>query len=218
MLRAAEDPFASPLVLRVGDAALARDPIASHGLVHALRSGAQAAAAAMTLLDPAGEAGAARAFIRDRHRDAARAAREATARSHAGQTRHRTPFWTEAAADTADKPPEAAQWPALSRPLALAPLRRAAVLEAGRIRWTEAIWLPRSGLAASRFGPVTAARLAGLLAQPAPIATLSSRLEQALEPALAQGILRQLLDEGALRDAAAGPAPGQALAGDPSKA
>jgi hypothetical protein len=127
--------------------------------------------------------------------------------------RHRTAFWEKAAA-TAPAPPAAVQWPALSRPLALAPLRRAAVLEQGRIRWDDAVWLARSGQAASRFGNVTARRLAGLLSPPAPIASLSARLERALEPALAHGILRQLLDEGALFDAAS---TGQATA-DASRA
>jgi len=200
MLRVADDPFASPRVIRIGDAALARDPVASHGLVHALRSGAQAAAAAATLLDPDGDAEAARSFIRGRHQEAAKAAEQATALSLAGQARHHTAFWKEAAA-TPPAPPAAVQWPALSRPLALAPLRRAAVLEQGRIRWDEAVWLARSGQAASRFGNLTASRLAGLLSPPAPIALLSARLERVLEPALAQGILRQLLDEGSLFDA-----------------
>lgn len=216
MLRVANDPFASPRVIRIGDAALARDPVASHGLVHALRSGAQAAAAAATLLDPGGDAEAARSFLRDRHREAASAAELATARSLAEQARHHTAFWEKAAA-TPPAPSAAVQWPALSRPLALAPLRRAAVLERGRIRWDEAVWLARSGQAASRFGNVTARRLAGLLSPPAPIALLSARLEQVLEPALAQGILRQLLDEGALSDAAGGGAAGQAMA-DASRA
>lgn len=202
MLRVADDPFASSLVLRVGDSALARDPVASHGLMHALRSGAQAAAAIATILDPAGQADAARAFVRDRHRATAEAARAATARSHAEQAQHRTPFWV-----TAALPPmqDARPWPTLSRPLALAPLRRAAELQGGRVRWSGAIWCPRSGQAVSRFGPVSAARVAGLLGPPAAITVLSARLEQALDPALAQAILRQLLDEDALRECAAPP-------------
>jgi hypothetical protein len=210
-LQVAEDPFAGPRIIRTGDAALARDPIASHGLVHALRSGAQAAAAAATLLDPQGEADAARSFIRERHRAAAKSAAEATARAHAEQARHRTAFW-EAAAMTPPSPPASVRWPALTRPLALAPLTRAAVLEGGRIRWEEALWLPRSGQAASRFGQVTAGRLAQLLAQPAPIAQLSARLAGDFGPGLAQGILQQLLDEGALVASPATGAAGQAAA------
>ena len=211
MLRAATDPFASPRILRIGDAALARDPIASHGLVHALRSGVQAAAAVATILDPTGAVDAASTFVRDRHRDASDAARTATTRSHAEQARHRTAFWSQAPAEVPAQMPWPAPmpwhaptpWPALSRPLTLPPLRRAAVLDGGRIHWSDAIWLPRSALAASRFGMVTAARVACLLGPPASIAVLSRRLEQALAPALAQAILRQLLDEGALGDATA---------------
>ena len=210
-LQVAEDPFASPNVIRTGDAALARDPIASHGLVHALRSGAQAAAAAATLLDPQGEADAARSFIHERHRWAARSAAEATARAHAEQARHRTAFW-EAAVMTPASPPASVPWPALSRPLALSPLSRAALLEGGRIRWEEALWLPRSGQAASRFGQVTAGRLAQLMAPPAPIAQLSARLAGEFGPGLAQGILQQLLDEGALVASPATGAAGQAAA------
>ncbi len=212
MLHAAADPFVSPRHLRIGDAALARDPVASHGLVHALRSGAQAAAAAATMLDPLGEADAALAFIRDRHADAAASAIAATARSHADQTRFRTGFWAGAGTAAAE-PPAAAPLPALNRPLALPPLQRAAELIGSRIGWTKAIWLPRSKIAATRIGPVPAVALAGLCGEPAPVAVLSARLEQAMDPRLAAAILRHLLEEGALTDRA----PDQALTVAPSK-
>lgn len=201
MLRAADDAFAGPLMIRVGDAALARDPVSSHGLVHALRSSAQAAAAAVTLLDPDGDDTAARSFIRERHRHAVTAATEATALVHAERSWRQTAFWQSAEA-TSPSAPAAVQWPTLSRPLALAPLRRAAVLERGRIRWDDAVWLSRSRRAAPRFGDITARRLAQLLAPPAPLTLLSARLEKELKPGVARGILQQLLDEGALFEAA----------------
>ena len=214
MLRTADDSLADPLVLRIGDAALARDPIAAHGLVHALRSGAQAAAAAATILDPSGQADAARAFVRDRHREAVRTAREATARAHGDQAQHRSAFWSAAPPVPV---PEAPGWPPLSQPLSLSAPCRTAMLDKGRIGWAEAIRLPQSGQAVPRFGPVTAAFVAHLLGPPAPITTLSARLEQALDPSLAQAILRQLLDGGALLRH--GPAlAAQALAADASNA
>jgi 2-polyprenyl-6-methoxyphenol hydroxylase-like FAD-dependent oxidoreductase len=202
MLRLADDPFPDPRILRIGDAALARDPIASHGLVHAFRSGAQAAAAVATLLDPAEDDAAARSFIRDRHRRAADAAIKSTARAYREQTRHRSAFWSvaaQAAFATTLPTPEKGRWPALSRPLGLAlPLSRVAVLEADRIRWSRAIWLCQSQEAAPRIGPVTATRLAEILGSPAPVATLSARLEADVGAACAQRILRMLLDERAL--------------------
>ncbi len=204
MLRLADDPFPAPGVLRIGDAALARDPIASHGLLHAFRSGAQAAAAVATLLDPAGDDAAARSFIRDRHHRAADAALTATARAYGEQTRRHSAFWSTCTIATSGTPlqkPEANRWPTLSRPLGLAsPLSRIAVLEADRIRWTPAIWLCKSKEAAPRIGPVTATRLAEILDPPAPIVALSARLERDVGPAVAQRILRNLLDEGALAE------------------
>lgn len=197
MLRAAEDPFATTRHLRIGDAALARDPIASHGLVHAMRSGAQAAAAAATILDPEGQPDAACAFIRDRHAETLAKAITGTSRSHADQARFDTGFW----AGRAVAPPvEAHPFPALSRPLSLAPLCRAAELQGARIGWTKAVWLPRSNMAATRFGPVSAARLAELCADPAPLTILSARLERTIQPSLAVAILRHLLEEGALTE------------------
>lgn len=201
MLEAVDDPFAGDFVLRIGDAALARDPIASHGLLHALRSGAQAAAAVTTLLDPDGDAAAARAFIRDRHHRAAEAALTATAQAYGDQARLRSPFW-QMRAPAPLPPPRTQPWPPLSRPLTLAtPVRKVAMLDAGRIRWTPAIWLATSAEAVPRLGPLCATTLAGLLTPPAPLTELSGRLDRAVGPAASQAILRRLLDEGALAPA-----------------
>ncbi|WP_161957381.1 flavin-dependent monooxygenase QhpG [Aestuariivirga litoralis] len=202
MLVAVADPFLSPRVLRVGDAALANDPLASHGIVHALRSGVQAAAAAATLLDPAGDAGAARSFIRDRHRMAASSARDATRRSLADQARFATGFWSAMASAEAAGSPAPPPWPALTRPLALAPLVRSAVLEHGRIAWADALWLPRSAQAVPRLGPFPAGALARLLSPPAAVTVLSERLARIAGEGQAQAILRLLLEEGALGNAA----------------
>lgn len=205
MLVSVEDPFLSPRVLRVGDAALANDPIASHGIVHALRSGVQAAAAAATLLDPAGDADAAQSFIRDRHRLATRSARDATRRSLADQARFATGFWSTMAFAEATGSPPPPPWPALTRPLALAPLVRSAVLEHGRIAWADALWLPRSAQAVPRLGALQAGVLARLLSPPAPVTVLSERLARIAGEGQAQSILRLLLEEGALGN----PAPAQ---------
>ena len=97
-----------------------------------------------------------------------------------------------------DPPPR--NWPALSRPLALAPLVRTAALAHGRIVWTEAVWLARRGEAAPRLGPFGATELAQLLGPPAPIAVLSARLAQRSDESMAQSILRLLLEEEALSE------------------
>lgn len=196
MLTAVDDPVAGPGLLRLGDAALARDPIASHGLIHALRSGGQAAVAVATLLDTACEPQAALAFLRDRHRRALVAARTATARAYADQSRLRSPFWESQAPPlpTAPRP-----WPSLSRPLTLvAPLRQVPVLQPDRIRWAQGLWLETSGEAVPHLGPISAPALAQLLTPPAPLTELSARLERAVGQAAAHAILRRLLDEGAL--------------------
>lgn len=188
MLQAADDPFANPLTLRIGDAALARDPISAHGLTHALRSGVQAAAIAATLLDPQGETDAAVSFARERLSEAVIAARKDTASSHD-------------ASGASVELPRVGKWPALSQPLALGPLRREAVLDGNRVRWSEAILLPNNNRSAAWVGFMDAAQLARLLAEPAPILELSRRLEQSVDPTSARAILKQLLDGGALQAA-----------------
>jgi 2-polyprenyl-6-methoxyphenol hydroxylase-like FAD-dependent oxidoreductase len=196
MLTAVDDPVAGPGLLRLGDAALARDPIASHGLIHALRSGGQAAVAVATLLDPACDPQAALAFLRDRHRRAFVAAQAATARAYADQSRLRSPFWE---GEAPPLPTQPQLWPSLSHPLTLAaPLRQVPVLELDRIRWAHGLWLETSGEAVPRLGPISAPALAQLLTPPAPLTELSARLERAVGQAVAQAILRRLLDEGAL--------------------
>ncbi|WP_292292458.1 hypothetical protein [Marivita sp.] len=204
MLQMVQDPFADRRILRIGDAALARNPIASHGLVHALRSGAQAAAAVATLLDADGDDDAARVFIRTSHRNATMAAQDTTARSLADQSLHRTAFWSGPATNRPPVQPTPAPMPDLSQPLGLLPLRRMPMLADGRISWTEAIWLPRSGRSAARFGGIGAAELAGFLMPPAPVSVLKARLEAAFGPRTARALLQELLGEGALSALAPG--------------
>lgn len=205
-MRAAADPLAGPQMLMIGDRALARDPIASHGLVHALRSGAQAAAVAHALVDPAGAHDAARAFLRDRHAEAARGALAATAAAYAAQAARRSAFWERAGRFAADPPAVPAEAPA--GPLALAAaLGRAAVLEGDALRWGAALLMPASGRRAAFLGPFGAARLAALLDPPAPLAELARRLGAEAGPDAARLALATLVAEGALAPAVRGTAP-----------
>lgn len=208
MMRTVRDPFIAGRLLRIGDAALARDPIASHGLVHALRSGAQAAAAIATLLDPAGDNMAAKAFLRDRHRDATHAARRSTAQAYADQSRHRGGFWTEdAPPGKALQPPSARLPPDPTSQVGLTPLRRLPALEGGRIRWRKAIWLARSQRGAAHFGGFEAEYLAGALFPPASIAVQCARLETLIGPRAARALIDELLFEEALLEEGTLPAP-----------
>lgn len=203
-LEAAPDPLAAPAVLRIGDAALARDPVAAHGLAHAFRSAAQAAAAVETMLDPAGEADAARAFLRARHAESLAAAIAATGRAYAEQDRRDGPFWRARAA-AADSPTP--QPPRADGPLILAaPLVRAAALENGRIRWVSALRLPRSGREAAHLGPLSAASVAALLTEPGAPAALTARLAPAVGPEAAAQIVAMLVSEEALAPAERGAA------------
>ncbi len=206
-LRAAPDAVGPGNIIRIGDAALARDPIASHGLVHAFRSAVHAAAAAATLVDPKGQSDAARAFVTDRHMRAVAAARAATARAYADQTRHAGAFW---AAQRTKAPPEErpVRGPALNRPLALsAPLVRVATLRGCRIVWTEGLWLDRAGEAAPAVGPFTARSLAEVLHPPASLPVLAARLDRAAPGGRGLAVLRALLDQGALVNAGLQAAP-----------
>jgi flavin-dependent dehydrogenase len=137
-------------VLRIGDAALARDPVSGHGLGWALGSAARAAAAALTLLDPAGAHDAARAFLTLDHARAVAAARAATARAYADQRRFAdAPFWRARARGAEARPDPAQAPPAALRLRADATLCRAPALEGARIVWRPALNLPGAGLAAA---------------------------------------------------------------------
>ena len=198
MMRAVPDPFVARRLLRVGDAALARDPIASHGLVHAMRSGAQAAAAIATLLDPAGDDMAARAFIRARHTDATNAAHRSTAQAYADQSRYRGGFWPDT---VSTRPAFQAHPTAPTDPtcrVRLLPLRRLPALDGGQIRWRKAIWLARSQRGAVQFGQLGAEYLAQALFPPASVAVQRARLERKIGTRAARALIDDLLSEGAL--------------------
>ncbi|MGJ8605110.1 MAG: NAD(P)/FAD-dependent oxidoreductase [Marivita sp.] len=173
-LSAVNDPVVSQRHILVGDAALARDPIASHGLVHAVRSAVQAAVAVRTILDPTGDTKAAMAFVRHKHTQAVAAARTATARAYQDQRRFHGAFWFQ----QPDPIETGIVLPQLGPgPVTLAhPLTRAPVLDRDCIRWTPAIDLPASGDVFTGFGPVTALDIAAACRPPAPVQEVATRL------------------------------------------
>lgn len=190
-LHAAASATAAGPVFRIGDAALARDPISSHGLVHALRSAAHAVAAAATSLH-GGDETAALAFLNQRHATALRSATEGTARALAELRGESLPAAATPTTARATLPP-------LTRPLRLAQaLRDAPTLADGRIRWAKAIHLPASAEDATAFGPVDAATIARLLDPPAAVTVLAQRLDASLPAGLGRAVLTRLMDEGAL--------------------
>ncbi|SMX50668.1 hypothetical protein MAA8898_04912 [Maliponia aquimaris] len=201
-LACVEDPVPAPRHVLIGDAALARDPIASHGLVHAIRSGVQAAVAVRTVLDPDGDTHAALSFLRTKHVQAVASARLATARAYRDQTRFTGPFWAQYGEETA---PEAAPQ-AGPGPITLArPLTRAPVLDGDRIRWAAAIYLPASGDFFTRLGPVTALDIASACRPAAPLNTVAARLGRMHAAPLVFDVLT-LLDRGGAIAQVPGPA------------
>lgn len=172
-LSCVDDPVLARRHVLVGDAALARDPIASHGLVHAMRSGVQSAIAARTILDPAGETDAALDFLRHKHTEAVRAARQATSRAYRDQELFCGAFWEQHAEAIAPDPA-----PALGcDPVTLTrPLTRAPVLDHDRIRWAPAIDMPARQDVFTRFGSVTALDVAAACRPPAPLNEVAARL------------------------------------------
>lgn len=173
-LAVADDPMPDRRHILIGDAALARDPISSHGLVHAMRSAVQAAVVARTILAPDGDTHAAESFLRHKHREAATAARAATHQAYLDQTRHGTPFW---AAGQRPPPPKPELPRIRSGPVELAfPLGRAPVLEADRIRWTPAIETALPGEVVTRFGDLQAVDIAAACRPPASLPEIATRL------------------------------------------
>lgn len=193
-LSAAEDPVMSDRHLLVGDAALARDPIASHGLVHAMRSAVQTAIAVLTILDPAGDRHAAQSFLRHKHREAVLAARLATQRAYADQTRFQTPFWTGTA------PPEPS--PVLpdiahGSVMLAAPLTRAPVLQDERIRWAAAIEMPVVNEFLTTLGAITASEIAAACRPAASLHEIAIRLGRQHDMPLVFEVLERLTLGGA---------------------
>lgn len=83
-----------PTHLRIGDAGVRYDPIAGQGLSHALRSAAQAAPVAATLVDAAGDHAAAVAFAEERHSEDIQQHLSGLKRTHAGSNRKHQ-FWVD---------------------------------------------------------------------------------------------------------------------------
>ena len=184
--------------LKIGDAALARDPIASHGLVHALRSAVQGAAAIATVCDPDGDSSAAYEFVETAHcRDSAAAA-EATRRAYQDQARYVGGFWDQVA-----KRPHPAETQlhakSLSGKLSLvAPLATVPVLAGARICRSPALFLPHSAEHTHSLGPFDARLLSTLLSEPGSITELATRLGPHAPPDVVTGVLEKLVAEGAL--------------------
>lgn len=188
------DPVVSPRHVLVGDAALARDPIASHGLVHAIRSAVQVAIALRTILDPKADSSAAYAFLRHKHTDAIAAAQQATARAYGDQTRVSGPFWS-----VVEAPDEPAKVPDLGGgPLTFAaPLTRAPLLDSERIRWAPAIELPARRDVFIRQGSLTALDVAVACRPPAPLQDIAARLGRVHPARLVLTVLDHLIAGGA---------------------
>jgi flavin-dependent dehydrogenase len=122
--RAAE-PVGAPGLLRAGEAALALDPLSAQGLVAALRSGVQAAAALHTARRRPDDAALAWRFLRgQQQRERERHARWCAASYRAAGDRFVTAFWSRRSKDAADDPrtvlpAPARPWPALDAPVML---------------------------------------------------------------------------------------------------
>jgi 2-polyprenyl-6-methoxyphenol hydroxylase-like FAD-dependent oxidoreductase len=201
-LSAVKDPLVSERHILVGDAALARDPIASHGLVHAMRSGVQGAISVMTLLDRACDNHAAHSFLRHKHREAVAAAQLATQRAYADQSRFQTPFWGEF------EPPETPrELPKIGQgPVKLsAPLTRAPVLERDRIRWKPAIELPAIDGFLTTSEAVTALDIAAACRPAASLPEIANRLGRQHDMPLVFQVLERLTLGGAFVQAGAAP-------------
>jgi flavin-dependent dehydrogenase len=186
--------FRSERMLRIGDAALARDPISSHGLTHAFRSAAHAVAAIDTMLDAAGATDAAVAFIQDRHGEAVSAAKAATDQAYADQNRFDTSFWGDRRLGDLPRPFAINASPRGKLRLA-APLRRAAVLEGERIAWRSVISLQNGPGCAAFVGPVDASTLAKTLGGAADKGTLITRVATLVSYAEARQIIEILIRE-----------------------
>lgn len=169
-----DDPVVSDRHIVIGDAALARDPIASHGLVHAMRTAVQAAIAVRTILDPATDTRAALRFVRHKHAVAAAAARRATEQAYRDQSMYSTAFWQQTG--SAPQPPAMIGADASGVVSLATPLTRAPVLETDRIRWAPAISLPGTADFITAIGPITALEIAAACRPAASLHEIARRL------------------------------------------
>jgi 2-polyprenyl-6-methoxyphenol hydroxylase-like FAD-dependent oxidoreductase len=159
-------PVLDPACLRVGDAAIAIDPLSGHGLFWALSS-ALILPPVLAALE-AGQADLARRFW------AERAAATFLRQARVGRDFHRragfdTPFWAARAAWPDDLPPH----PEVAAPV----LRRCIVVEAGRLVEAEAVVTPNAPEgAAFLLGRPLVPLLRALAARPATPETLAPLL------------------------------------------
>lgn len=160
-------------LLRIGDAALARDPIGAHGLTHALRSGAQAGAGALDLIG--GDGLSAAAFFEGRHAGSVRSARRSTLGAYQDQTIVSGGFWQDQiAAHSKDCVYELCRDPGMSPSLT--------------DQWIMAVPAP---YAADRA-------VIGALAKPGTEQQLVARLALQLPAPMAQAVFERLLLDGVL--------------------
>lgn len=199
---AVDDPVPMPRHILIGDAAIARDPIASHGLVHAMRSAVQAAVAVRTILDPSTDSHAAFRFLRHKHAEAVATAQQATARAYRDQTRFRGAFWAEHAKQAEPDP----DMPLTEGTVRLAsPLTRAPVLASDRIRWAPAIALPARHDFFTGLGPVTALDVAAACRPSASLQDIANRLGRSHAMPVVFDVLEHLALGGAFAQDAAAP-------------
>ena len=185
-----------PRTICIGDAALARDPISSHGLVYAFRSAAQAVAAACSMLGEPEEADAARDYLTHRHALDCEAARRATAQAYADQSRHRSDFWPRI---SEPREPETKTEFDPSMPLVLNCIpEQVPHLTAHKIVWANGLRVVGTDTRLSRCGPFPANAIIRALAEPADAATLGRRLAQFGSTAYAQQVVDHLISIQAL--------------------
>ena len=194
-LSAAKDPVPELSMILIGDAALARDPIASHGLIHAMRSGVHAAVATQTILDPDFDSLAARCFLRIKHQEAVSAARAATAKAYQDQSRYKTDFWRR----------RSSLVPITNLPKILegqvelaAPLTQAPMIDGNRIKWAPALKMPANSGFATQFGPISAAEIAAACKSGATLQDIAERLANQHSTSIAFPVVEELLKGGAL--------------------
>jgi flavin-dependent dehydrogenase len=212
--RRATDPV-GPRLIRIGDAALALDPISSSGVQKAIRGALAAAVTANTLLRRPGMATAAMDYYATSLRDtAARHGRWSGAHYAAAAATRPHAFWQERAVpalDEATAPPIDAQ-AILTRPVRLAPEARIGLspcLEADYVALRPAVTHPRLDGAVAYLGGHEIAPLLERMAEgTTPIGLARSWGDRLpLKPALA--IVVRLMESGVIVPASPGDAQAQ---------